>query len=391
MQIDQKFHWNMIIKAIQLYRDFFLFITFTRLGNDMKRFTPFFSALLLLAMMAGTVAASPSSLSSAPYFVVNRVETNGYVFISLYNFPSDSEVKVYMGSYGTLGIGGAMVGSFNSSSASEFRVEMATLVFNQYRVAIRVEAPAEGIYLSGSFINSPYGTTSTTTTTTTTTTTYGTGGPITVPTLEIVTVDPDVAVTVRTHNFPVGDTFDALMDEYGTLAVNGYVMKTVKTTAASELFTVDIPTELKGQDRLAIRFTSDASGYYSYDWFTNKSGSKYGTGGPYTTPTTTPVSSLPSGVVPTFTITSVAQDGTVTVQTRNLPASDTFDVYMNTFGTAGVGGTKVDSVSTGSGGTQNFTFNIPSGLKGLNRIAIRMQSTTNRYYAYNWFWNSTYP
>lgn len=348
----------------------------------MKRLAPFFTTLLLLAVLATSVAASPVNLYTAPAFKVTQVIPNGYVYIQLINFPADTEVKVYMDEYGTLAIGGALVGSFNSSSASEFKVEMATVVFNQYRAAIRLEAPDKGIYISGYFIN-----VASADPTTTTTTTYGTSGPV--PTLEIVKVDPDKTVTVKTHNFPIGDTFDALLDEYGTLAVNGFVMDTVKTTSSSETFTFDIPDDLKGMARIAIRLESDYSGYYSYNWFNNR---PYGISGPVTTPPpTTPVPSLPAGVVPTFFITAVTQNGSVTVQTRNLPANDTFDVYMNSFGTAGAGGTKVDSVSTGSGGIQTYTFSIPASVQGLSRIAIRMQSTSSGYYGYNWFWNSTYP
>jgi hypothetical protein len=362
----------------------------SKIGDPMKRFTPYLTALLLLAVLATSVAASPVNLSTAPSFTVTQVSPNGYVYVHLYNFPANTEVKVYMDKYGTLAIGGSLVGSFNSSSADEFKVEMATLVRNQYRAAIRLEAPSAGIYISGYFINDANAapTTSPTTTTTTTTTTYGTGGPV--PTLEIVSVDSDKTVTVKTHNFPIDDTFEAMLNNYGTLGVSGFVVDTVKTTSSSQTYTFNIPSDLKGKARIAIRLESTASGYYSYDWFNN-----YGTGGPTTTTTTTTPTtttpSLPVGVIPTFVITAVSKDGTVTVQTSNLPANDTFNVYMNSFGTAGVGGTKVDSVSTNSGGTQTYTFNIPSSVKGQSRIAIRMQSASSGYYGYNWFWNSTYP
>jgi hypothetical protein len=56
-----------------------------------------------------------------------------------------------------------------------------------------------------------------------------------------------------------------------------------------------------------------------------------------------------------------------------------------------VGGVKVDTVNSGTGGAQTYTFTIPDSLKGDSRIAIRLQSPTSGYFSYNWFYNSTYP
>jgi hypothetical protein len=59
-------------------------------------------------------------------------------------------------------------------------------------------------------------------------------------------------------------------------------------------------------------------------------------------------------------------------------------------GTQGLYGIPVDTVSSGSGGTLTFTFNIPPALYGLRQIAIRMQSITGSgYFAFNWFYNNT--
>ena len=53
------------------------------------------------------------------------------------------------------------------------------------------------------------------------------------------------------------------------------------------------------------------------------------------------------GYIPTFSITSVVEDETVTVQTYNFPASQTFAVRMGPFGTLGIGGTMVATVDSG--------------------------------------------
>jgi hypothetical protein len=94
-------------------------------------------------------------------------------------------------------------------------------------------------------------------------------------------------------------------------------------------------------------------------------------------------------VVPTFTITAVVRNTSVSIQTANFPANDTFDVLMNQYGTQGVGGIKVGTLSTGAGGVLKATFNIPAALQGNWRIAIRLQSAKSGLFAYNWFYNNT--
>jgi LysM repeat protein len=110
---------------------------------------------------------------------------------------------------------------------------------------------------------------------------------------------------------------------------------------------------------------------------------KYGTGGPYT-----------GGKyyygVPTFTITSVVKGKNITIYTYNFPAHDTFNVYMGNTGTAGVGGVKIGTVSTGSGGSFSVTLKIPASLKSKSAIAVRLQSPSSGYYSYNWFYNAAH-
>jgi LysM repeat protein len=97
--------------------------------------------------------------------------------------------------------------------------------------------------------------------------------------------------------------------------------------------------------------------------------------------------SVPSGPVPTITIVSVVADKSVTVQTANFPANQSFEVLMGPIGTNGVNGTAAGNFSSGKGGAQTATFQIPAKLKGSELIAIRLESTA--YYSFNWFYNST--
>jgi hypothetical protein len=93
--------------------------------------------------------------------------------------------------------------------------------------------------------------------------------------------------------------------------------------------------------------------------------------------------------IPTFNIVGVVEDQRVTVETRNFPANRTFVVRMGPIGTRAVNGTRVGEFNSGRGGTFQKTFDIPSGLRGSNQIAIRMDATSGGYFAYNWFSNDT--
>jgi hypothetical protein len=219
-----------------------------------------------------------------------------------------------------------------------------------------------------------------------------------VPTFSIVSVDPDVSVTIKTADFPANDNFDVLMNVMGTRGVGGHLVTTVNSGSGGALtMSFNIPSQLKGEQQIAIRLQSPSSGFFSYNWFWNVPGGIPPTGStpvPTATPpagTPTPVPTLAPGTIPTFSIQSVVTDSSVTIKTANFPTNDNFDVLMNVIGTRGVGGTKVDTINSGAGGTLTMTFNIPAGLAGEQRIAIRLESPTSGFFAYNWFWNNTTP
>ena len=96
----------------------------------------------------------------------------------------------------------------------------------------------------------------------------------------------------------------------------------------------------------------------------------------------------PSAAIPTFSITGVVTDQTVTIQTYNFPANQQFTVTMGYRPFRGVGGIVVGTTNSGAGGSFSATYNIPAALRGSYQIAIRLQSASV-YFAYNWFFNNT--
>jgi hypothetical protein len=95
---------------------------------------------------------------------------------------------------------------------------------------------------------------------------------------------------------------------------------------------------------------------------------------------------------PTFRIVSVERDVSVAIESSNLPACLPFEVRLNTYGTRGLNG-YVDKtlIEVPFEGVHTIKVAIPSQLKGLNRIAIRIDNAATGYFAYNWFWNNTTP
>ena len=61
---------------------------------------------------------------------------------------------------------------------------------------------------------------------------------------------------------------------------------------------------------------------------------------------------------------------------------------MGKMGTKGVDGIEVGETYSGAGGSLTATYSIPKSLRGLDRIAIRLESPSG-YYSYNWFYNNT--
>ena len=89
---------------------------------------------------------------------------------------------------------------------------------------------------------------------------------------------------------------------------------------------------------------------------------------------------------PTFDVTDVIKDTSVTIYTYDFPANKTFTVFMGKIDTKGIGGVESGTSNSGSGGSYQDTFSIPAELIGEPAIAIRLESPDG-YYSYNWFTN----
>lgn len=342
----------------------------------MKQIGSLIIALMLLFGMAGPSHAAAAVI---PTISIVSVDAGKTVTVRTANYPANDNFNVYMNVFGTRGVGGALVGTVNSGAGGTqtFTFNIPAAYANERLVAIRLESPTSGYYSYNWFYNQ---------TATPGVPPTGTIPPGTIPTITITNVVAGSTVTVQTNNYPANDSFDVLMGKIGTRGIGGVKVTTVNSgTGGTQTFTFDIPASLKAERQIAIRLQSPATGYFSYNWFYNQ------TATPGVPPTGQQPGQVPAGTIPTIAIQSVVKDATVTIVTKNYPSNDTYNVTMGKFGTLGVNGVAVTSVSSGTGGAQTFTFNIPDSLKGESRIAIRLQSPVTGYYSYNWFWNNTAP
>lgn len=211
------------------------------------------------------------------------------------------------------------------------------------------------------------------------------------PTFSIESVVQDKTVTIKTNNLPPNDTFTVTMGKNGTKGIDGIKVGTTESgTGGSLIFTYEIPADLTGLSIISIRMQSPTTGYFAYNWFLNLTATATIAPTQPPAPTSTPTPPGYSGF-PTFSIATVVEDKTVSISGKNFPANDTFTVLMGDFGTKGIGGIKIGTTDSGTGGALTATYDIPESLAGNELIAIRLQSPTSGYFAYNWFYNNTTP
>ena len=360
--------------------------------REKNRFIPIVLSLLV-AFCLLIITIIPGNAHSIPLISVVSVEKNVSVTISGVNFPTGRNFTVRMGPYGSLGIGGTIVGVYDSSLGSSFTATYAipSSLAGANKIAIRLES-GDGFYSYNWFVNDSAA--------------VPTAAPVIpsgyygYPTFDITAVTAGSTVTILTHNMPAGQSFTVRMGEYGTLALGGTIVGTTVDTGGSFSATFNIPSWLAGQARIAIRMDGP-TGYYAFNWFYNTSTSPAAT--PIALETTIPVStpiplytpvSYPTPVpgyygIPTIWISSVVKDLKVTIYANNFPSGQTFNVRMGAYGTYGAGGILVTTQDSGSGGAFTATYDIPAALAGSGKIAIRLETPNGYYYAYNWFYNTT--
>lgn len=95
--------------------------------------------------------------------------------------------------------------------------------------------------------------------------------PDSVPVFDVIGVETNEAVTVRTRNFPANVVFEVRMGRGGTRAIDGVLVGRINSGAGGAfLATFEIPEQLHDLATIAIRFDSPTAGWFSFNFFANR-------------------------------------------------------------------------------------------------------------------------
>lgn len=336
--------------------------------------------LILLTISVGIAVMAPTTSTIPTISIVDVVEDQT-VTVRTANFPATQEFVVTMGPMGTRGINGTVVATTNSGAGGSFDVtyNIPAGLVGSNQIAIRLQSP-QGFFAYNWFYNNTTGTV---------VTPDPDPGSALIPRFHIESVVRNETVAINTENFPANRDFVVRMAPMGTRGINGIVVDTTNSGAGGSFTeTYEIPEVLHGQNQIAIRLEATTGGYFAYNWFYNNTypgsggdgagdGTGAGTGGAAYTG------------IPTFSIESVAANESVTIRTNNFPRNREFVVTMGAMGTKGINGIPVATTDSGAGGVFTSTYQIPEALQSSARIAIRLESTSGGFFAYNWFYNNT--
>jgi len=181
-----------------------------------------------------------------------------------------------MGPMFTRGIGGTVVGTFDSGAGGSLTQTFAIPDNLKGSARISIRASTAHVYPYFSY-NWFYNNTTTPPPPTPSPTptppgNTGTGGIYTgIPTMKMCSVVRDSSVTFVTNNFPANQTFTVTMGPMYSRGIGGTVVGTFNSGTGGTLTqTFTIPDHLKGSYQIAIRAsTAHAYPYFAYNWFYN--------------------------------------------------------------------------------------------------------------------------
>ncbi|MCH7480983.1 MAG: hypothetical protein IIC79_06290 [Chloroflexi bacterium] len=349
---------------------------------------------------SGDSGGNSVSILGGPTFWVHDVNPRKTVTIKVMDYPKFEKYKVTMGEVGGELSPGIPVGLLDGSSGRDFTITFAipSGLWDDPELFIRLENSfTQNFGYTGFTQTDPWapvylGPSPGFSTSSGVSSGYTSGIPFT----SILNVVADSEVTLQTFNLPAGKDFIVTMGLIGTRGIGGTVVAIQSSGAGGSLIaTYAIPPALAGSDMISIRLQSTSSGHYAYNYFFNSDGNvpvyTSTTSSGTTTTTSSSVPILPLGLYPTFSVPAVSEDNSVTITTFNLAPADSYMVFIGAYGTLGIGGIMVDTLDAGAGGTMSVTFSIPPEMYGVDRLAIRLESSISGYFAYNWFWNQDYP
>jgi len=219
-----------------------------------KKFS-LFIALSMLLLVAVPAQAAPNMDTSIFY-----VEENEYVTMVMEKFPSNETYYVFMGEYGSYGMGGTLVSKLTTNDGGTF---LATFPIpddmdNEDRIAIRFQsASGKSVWWnwfyndSGSYYSKyPYGTSDDDDDYDVDYNQLQNG----FPTFNVVEVVRSSSITVTTVNFPADVRWAVYMKDGSMDDTNWYEVSGFNSEGSTQTMTLSIPADLRYKDKIAIKF-----------------------------------------------------------------------------------------------------------------------------------------
>jgi hypothetical protein len=214
-------------------------------------------ALSMLLLVAIPVQAAPNMDTS-----VFSVEENEYVTMVMEKFPANETYYVFMGEYGTYGMGGDLVSKLTTNDGGTF---LATFpipdeLYNEDRIAIRFQSLSGKSVWWNWFIND------------TSKGSYYYGGKFPYgpseddydveynqlqngfPTFTVTKVVRGSSITVQTVNFPSGVRWSVYMKDGAMDDTSWYEVTGFNSDGSVQTLTLTIPSDLQFVDKIAIKF-----------------------------------------------------------------------------------------------------------------------------------------
>lgn len=371
----------------------------------MSRLVKYMIAAMLTIALAIPTGMSIVKANKIPTFDIVSVVPDEVVTIQTYDFPAGKTFDVLIGRYGSYGIRGINVATQGSEKGGTFTATYK--IPEEFKgvamLSIRLEDKETGYYAYNWFENRETPVVEITKTGSTTVSTT----PIPVeevkhPSFIISSVDADKSFSVIGNDFPENKNYDVIMGVYGTFGIGGEKVTVQKTGVKGEFkSTYTIPADLKGAYMIAVRLESADSDYFAFNYFYNATYVPVADVTEVTTTAAKPTTTVESKASPTaessyqgypyFSVTQVKKDTSVMIEADNLPADEVFDVYLNDFDGASSDAIKAGTLNSGKGGKASGVFTIPTDLKGIHQISIRLSGQKTGYFAYNYFFNADFP
>jgi hypothetical protein len=372
----------------------------------MKRLLPLILIAALLLPYTASATANPTTsqsvkLPDGPEFWVHNVVHNDSVTIALKDFPKDKVYRVFMGDIGNNFGSGIQVGVL-TRSAREFRAtfDIPRWLYNQKLIALVLrdrETSEQGyvMFANVTGYNSlqmislePVAQASHQS--------AGTSvGIFNGPEFWVHSVEKKWHFTLKFNNWRSNDKFKVFVgqnnDDFEWIWVGLVYGK--KPRSFTQTF--DIPSALRNTRIIKVVVVSNFTGHSGSTAFTNADDWEVTVpSGEYNWAyiNSAIAAKKSTGKLPFTEILNVVEDTEITMRIFNFPEDTDVTVMMGPIGSRAINGLVVDEFNTGYYDDEDYkyivkTFPIPGQLKGLDPIAIRLESDSTDHYSYDYFRN----